>query len=132
MPVPRDSHLDSSFALLREGYDFIGNRSRRLHSPVFQTRILLQRSYCLQGHDAAAMFYENPNLSRVGAAPRMLVKTLFGAGAIQGMDGPAHHARKALFIELLTRESAARLVEGVEQERSIRWTPGWPPNRWTY
>lgn len=116
MPVPRDSHLDSSFALLREGYDFIGNRCRRLRSPVFQSRILLQRTYCLQGHDAAAMFYENPNLSRVGAAPRMLVKTLFGAGAIQGMDGPAHHARKALFIELLTRESAARLVESVEQE----------------
>lgn len=116
MPVPKDSHLDSSFALLREGYDFIGNRCRRLRSPVFQSRILLQRTYCLQGHDAAAMFYENPNLSRVGAAPRMLVKTLFGAGAIQGVDGPAHHARKALFIELLTRESAARLVEGVEQE----------------
>lgn len=125
MPVPRDSHLDSSFALLREGYDFIGNRCRRLRSPVFQSRILLQRTYCLQGHDAAAMFYENPNLSRVGAAPRMLVKTLFGAGAIQGMDGPAHHGRKALFLELLTRESAARLVEGVEQEllRSLdAWT----------
>lgn len=116
MPVPRASRFDSSLALLREGYDFIGNRCRRLHSPVFQSRILLQRTYCLQGHAAAAMFYETPNLSRVDAAPRMLVKTLFGAGAIQGLDGAAHHGRKALFIELLTRESAARLAAGVEQE----------------
>lgn len=116
MPMPRDTRLESSLALLREGYEFIGNGCRRLQSPAFESRILLQRTYCLQGHEAAAMFYQSPHLTRIGAAPRMLVRSLFGAGALQGLDGAEHLARKQLFLELLSGEYADGLVATVERE----------------
>lgn len=116
MKMPQDARLDSTMALLKEGYDFISNGCRRHGGPVFASRILLQRTYCLQGHEAVRLFYESPNLTRVSAAPRMLVQTLFGAGAIQGMDGPGHLRRKQLFLELLTGEPARQLLRDVERE----------------
>ncbi len=116
LKIPRDPRPESTIALLREGYEFIGNGVQKLRSPIFESRILLQRTYCLQGHDAAAMFYESPHLSRVNAAPRMLIRTLFGSQAIQGLDGPSHKRRKALFLDLLSGEPAAKLTHRVEAE----------------
>ncbi|MGP0174187.1 cytochrome P450 [Pseudomonas sp. NCHU5208] len=124
MKIPRDPRLESTVALLREGYDFIGNNARRLHSPIFESRILLQRTYCLQGHEAAELFYASPHLSRVDAAPRMLIHTLFGSQAIQGLDGPAHRRRKTLFLELLSGEQAARLTQQVDATLMAA-LPGW-------
>ena len=56
--IPRDDHLESSLALLGEGYPFIRDRCQRLHSNVFQARLLMQNTICLSGEQAARLFYD--------------------------------------------------------------------------
>lgn len=49
MEMPHDPRPESSIALLREGYDFIGNGCRHWKSPAFQSRILFQRTTASKG-----------------------------------------------------------------------------------
>lgn len=112
--IPRDPAIESSVALLGEGYDFIPSRCRRLQSDLFQVRLLLQNTICMSGEEAARLFYDESRFQRAHAAPRMLQKTLFGQGGVQGLDGAAHRQRKQLFLGLLDDaavDAAARCGE---------------------
>ena len=123
-PIPRDRTLDSSLALLVEGYEFISNRCRELGSDVVETRLYLQPTICMRGRDAAELFYGTDRFVRAGAAPRRLRKTLFGEGGVQGLDDGLHHDRKAMFLSLMSRERIDALVAAVE----ARWRgrlPAW-------
>ena len=112
MPTtPGDARLDRSFAFLRQGYDFIGRRTRRYASDVVETRLLLRRTLLLTGADAARVFYDPDRFVRHGAAPRRVRRTLFGEGGVQGLDGAAHRVRKSLFTALLTLEAARRIAD---------------------
>jgi fatty-acid peroxygenase len=75
MAIPRDPALDSLPALLREGYAFISNRCTQLESDAFQTRIALRSTVCMQGEEAARLFYEAP-LTRRGAVPHPIFALL--------------------------------------------------------
>jgi len=96
--------------LLSEGYSFIPSRCQRLGSDIFQVRLLLQNTICMSGEEAAKLFYDEQLFERQHAAPRMLQKTLFGQGGVQGLDGEAHRHRKRLFMSLLTDGAVAELV----------------------
>lgn len=122
--MPRDRTLDSAPALLLEGYEFISNRCRRLGSDVFETRLLGQPTICMRGRDAAELFYDSDRFVRAGAAPRRLRKTLFGDGGVQGLDGDAHHHRKAMFLSLMAPERLDDLVARVEHRWRSR-LPAW-------
>lgn len=113
--IPHDDHLESSLALLGEGYPFIRDRCARLHSNVFQARLLLQNTICLSGEDAARLFYDERYLQRAHAMPRMLIKTLVGQGGVQGLDGEAHRNRKRMFLQLLDGAAVEKLVSLAEQ-----------------
>ncbi len=54
--IPRDSTLDGTLSLLREGCEFVGNRSWNLQSDIFATRLKGRRALCIVGLDAAAFF----------------------------------------------------------------------------
>lgn len=120
--IPRDRALDSSLALLSEGYAFIGNRCRRFRSDVFQTRLLGRRAFCVQGEDAARMFYEPGRFTRRGALPAPTLRLLQDQGSVATLDGEAHRRRKALFLSLVTPENVARLGERFEAEWLVRLT----------
>lgn len=47
--IPREKSLDSTLALLSEGYTFIGKRCEHYHSDVFQTRLMLRQVFCRRG-----------------------------------------------------------------------------------
>lgn len=113
--IPRDEHLESSLALLSEGYPFIRDRCRRLHSNVFQARLLMQNTICLSGQEAARLFYDERYLQRDKAMPRMLKKTLIGEGGVQGLDGEAHRQRKRMFMQLLDSAAVDEVVSLTEQ-----------------
>ena len=99
--APRDGAFDSTLALLRQGYDFIGERSRTLRSRIFRSRLLLKPVICLSGAAAAEMFY-NPDLfTRVGAMPPTTLRLLQDVGSVQSLSGSAHRHRKAMFLSLL-------------------------------
>lgn len=108
--IPKDPHLDSSITLLKEGYRYIPERCRRYQSDVFQARLLMQNTICLSGEEGARLFYDESLFMREAAAPRMLKKTLFGFGSIQGLDGQAHRVRKQMFMSLMTPDNIQRLT----------------------
>lgn len=108
--IPRDLQAESSLSLLSEGYSFMPSRCQRLGSDIFQVRLLLQNTICMSGEEAARIFYDEQLFERQHAAPRMLQKTLFGQGGVQGLDGEAHRHRKRLFMSLLTDDAVAELV----------------------
>jgi fatty-acid peroxygenase len=113
--IPRDEHMESSLALLGEGYPFIRDRCLRLHSNVFQTRLLMQNTICLSGEEAARLFYDERYLQREKAMPRMLKKTLIGEGGVQGLDGEAHRHRKRMFMQLLDAAAVEEVTRLTEQ-----------------
>lgn len=110
-PIPQDTSLDSTLALLLEGNRFISNRSRRYHSRIFQTRLLFQPFICLVGPEAAKVFYDNDRFVRAGAAPLRMQKTLTGQGGVQSLDDAAHRQRKQMFMALMTPERIQQLAD---------------------
>jgi hypothetical protein len=54
----------------------------------FETRLLLQRTICLRGEDAAKVFYDQNRFYRKGAAPARMQKTLSLGGQLT--RGPGH------------------------------------------
>lgn len=120
--MPRDPAPESTIRVLREGYRYVTNRCEELGSDVFEARILLRRTICMRGAEAARLFYDEERFRRRGAAPRRVRKTLFGEGGVQGLDGVVHRARKAAFLSLMTPEGITRLEDGVaaQWEASMR------------
>jgi hypothetical protein len=56
-------------------------------------------------------------LRRRDALPKTLSDTLFGKGAVHGLDDEQHRARKAFFCGLLTLEAAAEMARRAKIER---------------
>lgn len=122
--VPRDTAVDSSLAFIADPYQFISRRCRRYGADLFETRLLLQRTICMTGPEAAKLFCDPDKFSRRNAAPRRVVKTLFGKGGVQGLDGEAHRPRKAMFMSLMTPARIAELAslsEALWSERAKEW-----------
>lgn len=124
-PLPRDDPFDSSLALFAEGNTFIQRRCRRLHSDLFETRLLLRRTVCMLGEEAARLFYDRDKFQRHGAMPRRVQKTLLGIGGVQGLDGAQHVQRKHLFVEALMSPpriaALARIAETEWRAACRRW-----------
>jgi fatty-acid peroxygenase len=69
-----------------------------------------KRVVCMQGSDAAALFYDEERFERRGAVPRRVVTSLFGKGGVQGLDGDSHRQRKSLFLSVLSAPALEQLV----------------------
>lgn len=109
--VAQDKGLDNTFDLLKEGYLFIGNRSKMYDVDMFETHLLGQKVICMTGEEAARIFYNQELFQRKGAAPNRVQETLLGENAIQTMDGETHSYRKQLFISLTNTLNERRLSE---------------------
>lgn len=124
--IPRASDFDSTVVLLRDGYNFGLNNYRRLQSDIFETRLLLQKTLCMGGEEAARVFYDNERFCRSGAMPARVQKTLLGQGGVQGLDDAAHRHRKHMFVALLmTPERIAQLADDTAAQWRIaaaRWS----------
>lgn len=109
--------------LVREGYEFGSRECARQGADVVEVRLLGRPVTLLRGAAAAQVFYSDRVL-RAGALPRRVQRTLVGTGTVQGLDGPAHHARKALFLDVLGPQRAPELVALFEREWRHR-LPAW-------
>ncbi len=107
--IPTDTAFDNTLALLQEPYHFISRRCEKLQSDVFQTRVMFQDMICMRGSAAAALFYDETKFVRLKAAPLKLKSTLFGFGAVQGMDGEAHRHRKQMLMSMMTPQKIGSL-----------------------
>ena len=116
--------MDSTWALLREGYPFIRNRCRRLGTDLFSARLMLRTAFCVSGPDAAEMFYEPGRFTRRGAMPLTALLLLQDEGSVATLDGAAHAERKRMFMSLMDRERISALVEQFDTEwraRLLHW-----------
>lgn len=107
---------DSTIAFVRDPYRYISRRCRELRTDVFRTRVMLRRTICMTGPEAAGVFYDAQRFRRAGAAPVRIQKTLFGRGGVQGLDGAAHRERKAMFMAMMSPAEIDRLVGLFETE----------------
>lgn len=109
--IPRDKPLDSTLALLREGFPFIQNRCERFGSDIFEARIMGKKMICIHGEEAAEIFYNEELFKRNGALPKHIQKTLFGEGGVQSLDNGAHKTRKGMFMALMSPDNIQRLMK---------------------
>ncbi|MFD2706190.1 cytochrome P450 [Salibacterium lacus] len=107
--IPGEKGLDHTLDLLAEGFHFVPNRRDHLQSNIFQTRVMGKKAICLSGQEAARVFYDNRFFKRKGAAPKRILKTLFGQNGVQGMDGEDHKHRKRMFLSLMTPDRLQEL-----------------------
>ncbi|MEU8296879.1 cytochrome P450 [Micromonospora sp. NPDC048909] len=122
--IPADRSPESTLALLRDGYRFIGARCNRYDSDIFQTRLLLRRTICLRGRPAAELFYDPERFQRAGAMPLRVQRTLTGRGGVQGLDGAAHRDRKTMLMALMTPTAVRHLGQLLDDEWRAR-VPVW-------
>ncbi|SCL67664.1 fatty-acid peroxygenase [Micromonospora citrea] len=122
--IPTERSPDSSLAFLRDGYRFVGRRCDRHGSDIFQARLLLERTICLRGRPAAELFYDAERFVRAGAMPKRAQRTLTGRGGVQGLDGPDHADRKAMFMSIMTPDAIRHLGQLFDDEWRAR-VPAW-------
>lgn len=111
--MPRDRRPDSTLALLRDPYRYVGKECRQHGTDLFEARILLRSTICMRGPEAAELFYDEDRFVRHGAAPVRLQKSLFGVGGVQGLDDEDHRRRKAMFMAIMQPGAIDELARGV-------------------
>ena len=110
----------------------LAGRSLPLHRPALRRarHRRLRDAPDVPAHDLHARrsrrgaFYDPGRFQRQGAAPEPLRATLFGKGAVQGLDGAAHRQRKSLFVDVLDADAVSRLAGGLRREWEAA-LPGW-------
>lgn len=100
---------DAAVGLLTDGYAYGARRFERTGRDAFHTRMLGRPATFVRGVDGARFFAEDERFTRVGALPPPVLLSLQDAGSVQQLTGPAHHARKALFLGPLDEAGRARL-----------------------
>lgn len=71
--IPEDRIFDSTLALVFDGYRFISQRCQRYQSDIFQTRLLLNKTICFKGEEAAKVFYDPEKFTRKNADRKSVV-----------------------------------------------------------
>lgn len=116
---------DQTISFLKNPYGFISEEAKKRKAQSFETRLLLRKTICMTGAEAAAFFYNPDYFMRKGAAPSPIKATLFGRGGLQDMDGVAHRRRKEMIMSLLTQEKITALgllVREILRLESVRWS----------
>lgn len=106
--IPRLSAVDSTKSFLGDPYEFITKKCDQLGTDIFEMRLLLQKTICMRGPEAAQFFYSDAFIRR-GAAPGAVLATLLGNKGVQTLDHDQHRHRKKLFMDLMQENNLQRL-----------------------
>jgi fatty-acid peroxygenase len=88
--------------LLNAGYTLLGKLREEVQAPVVKGKFFNQEIIAIYGKEAAKVFYDPKNFKRQGAMPKIVLKTLFGEGGVQTLDGREHQHRKSYFMHLMS------------------------------
>lgn len=111
-----------ALTLARDPFAWVRTRAEA-HGPVVRSRILNRDVALLSGQAAAAAFIDEANVSRAGGLPPHAA-ALFGAGAVNQLDGPAHRVRKQHLMRALDADALAAYEPAIRtalRERMSRW-----------
>lgn len=110
MAIPHDHSPDSTFALFfQDGYEFISKRSQKFGSDVFATRLMLKKSVCMLGREAAEQFYCPGRFTRRGAMPHFILSLIQDVGSVMTSDGEEHRLRKRMLLSFMSPAAMARV-----------------------
>ena len=112
--MPRDIWPDATIPLLADPYRYPSRRARALGTDIFLSRVLGKPAVFLTGPEAAAVFYAPGVFTREGAVPERIAHVLFGDGGVQRLDGAPHKHRKALWLDLMSKDALDRFEREVE------------------
>src|SRR3954470_14558137 len=98
--------IDRSVLLARHGYLFTAalaeEERRRLHeTDAAVIPFLGRRTLLVSGDAGVGLFYDEARIMRHRAVPAPIATSLFGPGAVHGLDDEAHRHRKTLFLQAL-------------------------------
>jgi fatty-acid peroxygenase len=127
MTLPARTRADHTVAFFNRGYDYLLRQRLRAHTDTLRIRLLGRPTTIVSGPEGARLFYDESVMQRHKATPAFLANTLFGKGAVHGLDDRSHKHRKALFTTLLTADEA-RSVGALAAQRwetaASEWQPG--------
>jgi fatty-acid peroxygenase len=116
--IPQDKLLDNTLSILQEGYQYITNRRKKFDSDIFKARFMGKPAVCISGEEGAKIFYSD-KMQRKGALPKRIKTTLMGKKGVHTLDSQHHHHRKAMFMQMMGRESLERLITITEAQWDI-------------
>jgi fatty-acid peroxygenase len=108
--IPSEWALDSSFALMKDGYNFIRKRCEAHQSDLFKTRMMLKPAICVSGEEAASLIYNNNYFVPRGTTLKRIQKRLFGEKDGQIPDDSLHRQRREMFMSLMGPEQISNLA----------------------
>ncbi len=114
--IPCDTKFDSTLTLLSEGYAFISNQCQHHQSDIVQTRLMLRKTFCMQGEQAARIFYGDERFTRRNAMPIAGLILLQDKGSVSLLDGETHRWRKKMFMSLMTLTNIKQLADEVDEQ----------------
>ena len=120
---------DRTIALVRHGYlfsDMLDKETRPRRGSATPIRLLGRRSLVLRGPEGVELFYDQNRVVRRRALPAAVAHSLFGKGAVYGLDGAEHRHRKQLFLDVTSPALVADLAERVGREVAGRAGPVGP------
>jgi fatty-acid peroxygenase len=123
-PGRRALRLDDTLPMLVQGYAWLPDRRRAAGRRTVRTRLMGRQALGVEGPAGARFVDDEDHVRRSGALPEPVVSTLFGHGSVHSLDGEAHRVRKALFVDLLTGDGVAALVDSVTaawDDAARRW-----------
>src|SRR5436190_9316392 len=93
---------DHGLLLARHGYLFtaqLGEDERRAlyETNALDVRLMGRPTLLVTGVEGVELFYDESKVQRHKAVPAPVALSLFGPGAVHGLDDEAHRHRKRLF-----------------------------------
>jgi fatty-acid peroxygenase len=116
MAIPKDPVFDSALSLLCQGNAFIYNRCRKFGADIFQTRLMLKETVCIQGEEAARQFYQPGRMTRQGAIPKTVLWSLQDEGSVATLNDAAHLQRKKMFMSMMNHDTITQLLQLANQQ----------------
>jgi fatty-acid peroxygenase len=107
--------IDHTALLLTSGYEFAGRVGSRPAVTAVPIRLLGRRAVVVGGPGGVELFYDGEQVRRHGATPQPIRSTLFGRGAVHGLDDEQHRHRKSLFVQAVEPERVDALAELVSR-----------------
>ncbi|WP_435748012.1 cytochrome P450 [Nocardioides sp. SYSU DS0663] len=121
--------MDLGLRLLRHGYDAVATdraaRGVEQRAGAYASRLMGRRAVVVRSEAGARLFYDESAAERAGVIPPPLGWLLFGRGAVHGLDGDDHRARKQVMVDVLSADGLAPLVARVGDELAAS-TASWP------
>lgn len=130
MTTQNKSLKEQALDFVSSGYLFAANVRERAglhphsHKP-FTFPMLGKDATMIRGEEAVKFFYDESKIDREGAMPAPIADSLFGKGAVHGLDGEAHKVRKVALADMAYDDARVELFKPLVAQEVQRVITKW-------